>query len=600
MNTKIRILAIAPYEAMRSTLIRIANSRNDIELTVEVGSIEEGARIAEQYENEDFDAIISRGGTKLEIQKVTTKPVFEIPISHFDLINIIKLIENYNGKVGIIAYENIAKSARILCEFLHCDYSIFVIDSHDDAKEKAEMLKSEGYSLIVGDTVAVTYSEEIGLQSMLLVSSHESISQAIDNVVNVCNYYSRLKMGNAFFQAYVRGRELTILAMDESGNVAFSTYKDEKKTLITICRNMIAAIRAGETTVVHKKLSGSFFIISGSKSRLSGTTYYFFNIQKSRMSMSHIAGFKSVDVYNYDEFSDNDSKDLVYSRDSYKCIWKRCEKIAASKTPVIITGEPGSEKERVAGKIYHESSIGHNPFYIVNCSTLTEKEVEHLLNSETSPLYALHSTVHFKGVHALESMIFEKLMDGLQSMTQILRCRMLFTYEIRSSRIEESQDNYRCDAVKNRIGCVEIKLPPLRDFPGDIPNLAVLYIHRQNITNGTHIIGLEPEAVSLLEEYTWPQNVNQFERVLNEAIISTESPWITAKIIRRILANEKTSTAILAPGGANLNIQQPLSGIMYDVVMAVLEEEDMNQVKAAKRLGISRTTLWRLLKKHEE
>ena len=104
MHHKTRILAIAPYETLKSALIREANERDDIDLTVEIGSLEEGSEIARQYESEDFDAILSRGGTTLEIEKVTDRPVFSIPISYFDLLNIVKLVENYQGKVAIVSY----------------------------------------------------------------------------------------------------------------------------------------------------------------------------------------------------------------------------------------------------------------------------------------------------------------------------------------------------------------------------------------------------------------------------------------------------------------------------------------------------------------
>lgn len=66
MQHKTRILAICPYETLKSALIREANERDDIELTVEIGSLEEGGKIVQQYESEDFDAILSRGGTTLE------------------------------------------------------------------------------------------------------------------------------------------------------------------------------------------------------------------------------------------------------------------------------------------------------------------------------------------------------------------------------------------------------------------------------------------------------------------------------------------------------------------------------------------------------
>ena len=165
LNRKIRILGIAPYESLKNTMIRVAGERDDIDLTVEVGNIEAGAAVAKRYEGEDFDAILSRGGTKIEIEKVTSKPVFDIPISYYDLLNVIRLVENYKGKVALISYENIARSARVICDILHTQYDIFIIDSWRSSAETVRKLKEEGYSLIIGDVVSVTHAEDQGLQS---------------------------------------------------------------------------------------------------------------------------------------------------------------------------------------------------------------------------------------------------------------------------------------------------------------------------------------------------------------------------------------------------------------------------------------------------
>ena len=178
-------------------------------------------------------------------------------------------------------------------------------------------------------------------------------------------------------------------------------------------------------------------------------------------------------------------------------------------------------------------------------------------------------------------------------MSRTLRCRLIFTYETRTA--ETPEDHYRLNAVKNYIGCVEIALPPLREHPESIANLAVLHIHQQNRIRGTSIAGLEPESIGVLEQYTWPQNLNQLRRVLNEAMLNTDSPWITARDLRRILSTELRSAAPAAPG--TINLHQLLSGIEYDAAMLILSEENMNQVRTAERLGISRTTLWRLLRR---
>lgn len=591
MNRKIRILGIAPYESLKNTMIRVVGERSDVELTVEVGNIEAGAAVAKRYEGEDFDAILSRGGTKLEIEKVTSKPVFDVPISYYDLLNVIRLVENYKGKVAIISYENIARSAKVICDILHSQYDIFIIDSWRSSAETIQRLKEEGYSLIIGDVVSVTHAEAQGLQSMLLISGTESVRQAFDNVVDICSHYARLNEENTLFRAFMRSREDRLLVMDQEGNVASSTWPSEKKTLLTTCRGMIPSLQAGETSVVYKKAAGGLVTVSGSKSRIGGATYFFFSIQKNTLPLAHLSGYKSIETYSAEDLQDMDTFGESLPPD----LRRRCAALAKTGAPVLITGEPGLEIENLAAQIYLNSSEVKNLFFLLDCAALSMKELENFLGSPRSPLYALHGTVHFKGLHRLDRQLFERLLSGLQGMSRVLRCRLIMTYETGAALGDREEQCRRITAVKNQIGCMEIPVPPLRECVENITNLAVLHIHQQNRLHDSGIVGLEPECISVLEQYAWPQNLSQLRRVVSEAMLCASSPWITAREIRRLLAEEQQAEPP-APG-RSLDLSQPLADIEYDIAMLVLAEENMNQVRAARRLGISRTTLWRLLKR---
>ena len=108
-------------------------------------------------------------------------------------------------------------------------------------------------------------------------------------------------------------------------------------------------------------------------------------------------------------------------------------------------------------------------------------------------------------------------------------------------------------------------------------------------------MGLEPEAVSLLCQYDWPWNLTQLKRVITEAIRTTTTPWIPVHTIRNLLKNE--TEAYTPSTHEPLNLEKPLDEIIYDIAQKILKEENYNQTRTAKRLHISRTTLWRILKK---
>ena len=119
--------------------------------------------------------------------------------------------------------------------------------------------------------------------------------------------------------------------------------------------------------------------------------------------------------------------------------------------------------------------------------------------------------------------------------------------------------------------------------------------------------------MELLKSFDWPENYTQFKRILSELTVITTSSYITEETLSGLLEMEKKTTFRRVGPGASpseiegesgvshgssviLDLKRPLDEINQDIIHAVLEETKGNQTAAAKRLGISRTTLWRLLK----
>ena len=122
---KIRILAIAPYEGMKSIMLKLAKDRDDIDLSVFVGDLHKGAEIARKNFHEDFDIIISRGGTAELIGAITPLPVIEIALSVYDILRAIKMAENFSSRYAIVGFPGITSSAQLLCDLLQYKVEIY-------------------------------------------------------------------------------------------------------------------------------------------------------------------------------------------------------------------------------------------------------------------------------------------------------------------------------------------------------------------------------------------------------------------------------------------------------------------------------------------
>jgi DNA-binding NtrC family response regulator len=143
-------------------------------------------------------------------------------------------------------------------------------------------------------------------------------------------------------------------------------------------------------------------------------------------------------------------------------------------------------------------------------------------------------------------------------------------------------------------------MKPIRERPEDIPKLCAVYLNSLSLSMANQIVGLEPEALRLLQEYAWPYNYTQLGRVLSELALMTNASYIQARDVRALLERENpaegTANAVQkGAGGYTLDLSRPLSDITMDIIRLVLEENDGNQSAAAKQLNIGRSTLWRYL-----
>ena len=155
-------------------------------------------------------------------------------------------------------------------------------------------------------------------------------------------------------------------------------------------------------------------------------------------------------------------------------------------------------------------------------------------------------------------------------------------------------------AIINELRCMMLYLPALRELSARIPMMVNLYLSRVNVDVSRQILGVEPQAMELLQQYRWPNNFSQFRRVMQELAVTAPGQFITAQEVRSMLRKERHVGSFTPHAESDtipLDLSRTLDEISRDIVRRVVDETAGNQTLAAKRLGISRTTLWRILQK---
>lgn len=588
MAEQIRALGIAPYEGMKPLMTEIAADYPQMDLTVFVGDMEAGLAIARRNLHGNYDIIISRGETARILKHNLPLPLVEIEISLYDILCTLQLAGQSQGKTALVSLADIAANAELLSSLIGYHIDIFSLSSPGEVEPTLLRLREEQYRTILCDVIADTTAKKLGMNSFLITSGANSIRNAYENALLLCRNQERLREENQLFRRLLQGQIGQTVVFDQQGDLHLTSQENPNPEVLEMLRRELPESRAEAERRVVRTIAGTMYTIRSQ--RIGTYTAFFFDARKTPLSPNQV-GIRF--------FSRSEAE-----RDYYNSIFgfasalihpqEEIEKVLQTSAPVMISGEDGTGKEYVAFLLYIRGPLRHNPFISINCSLLNDKSWDFLLSHHNSPLTDLDNTLFFASVDALPDERCRQLLASLSEMDVCLRNRVLFSCI--------SQPRERISPVgsmfMDALGCVNLYLSPVRQLAEQINTLVNLYLSHRNADLPKQVIGLEPDAMELLRHYDWPHNYTQFQRVINDLASHAASPMITTEEVLRILQKEQ-HFGTFAPQGedfaAPLDLNRTLEEINRDIALRVLDDADGNRTAAARRLGISRTTLWRLL-----
>lgn len=592
MNHRIRVLGIAPYEGMKTLMSSVVADYPQIDLTLFVGDMEQGLEIARSNFHGDYDVVISRGGTAKMLQKNLALPVIEIDISMYDILCALKLADGLTGKTAMVSFANITSSAHLLCDLMKYNMDIYTIDSAEAVEPTLRQLQKNDYQSILCDMISNTTAKRLGLNSFLITSGVDSIHKAFDQALLLCRSQQRLRDENQFFRQLIQGQIGQTMVFDQDGNLFLSTLDDPKPELLELLRRDLPESQLGAERRITRNLGGMLYAIRARRISTGSLTYtaFFFDARKTPLSPNQV-GIR----FSTRPEAENAFYSSIFSfAGSISDYQQDIEHISQSTAPVMVTGEDGTGKESIVSVLYMRSPLRNAPLVSINCSLLNDKSWAFLLEHHNSPLADQGNTLYFASIDALSEERRQQLLAVLSEMDVCRRNRVIFSCVCQPGEYTSAVGSLFMD----KLCCLSLYLPPLRQMAERIPALVNLSLSHLNVDLPRQIVGADPEAITLLQNFQWPHNYTQFRRVIGELAVTATGSLITAENVRQALRKERHVGAFspcAENAAAPLNLNRTLDEISQDVARRVVEESGGNQTVAAKRLGISRTTLWRLL-----
>jgi two-component system, response regulator FlrC len=316
----------------------------------------------------------------------------------------------------------------------------------------------------------------------------------------------------------------------------------------------------------------------------------------------------------------NDSRDLIYRDDAMAKVIKLAQQIAGSDASVMITGESGTGKEVLARYVHTRSNRAKKPFISINCAAIPE----HLLESE---LFG-HEKGAFTGAVARRIGKFEEatggtlLLDEISEMDVRLQSKLLRAIQERvidrvggtrpvpvDIRILATSNRNLADAVRDgsfredllfRLNVVNLKIPPLRERPADVLELAQHFAKKYSAANGVPLRPLSAEARRVLSVNRWQGNVRELENTIHRSVLMAQGDEIGVEAILTPdgdrLDGPKAVPAVAHATFAAEQVTRALVGrtvadVERDLILETLKHCLGNRTHAANILGISIRTL---------
>jgi two-component system response regulator FlrC len=321
--------------------------------------------------------------------------------------------------------------------------------------------------------------------------------------------------------------------------------------------------------------------------------------------------------------------------------FKRCERVAATDTSVLVTGESGAGKEVIAHHIHKTSKRAKGPYVAINCAAIPETLLESILFG--------HEKGSFTGATKAQVGKFEQahkgtlFLDEIGEMPAPLQAKLLRVLQDkmieRIGSSESIQADVRIIAATNlnlqeqvkagkfredlyfRLNVFPIHVLELRKRPLDILPLAEFFLKRYSVNIGRDSLTLSNAARALLQKYPWPGNVRELENIIQRAVLLADGDHIYAEDLELddshlsheltppeshpISANIVTPSTNLAQNGTEIasiksEVSQDIESIEREHILKILAEVNGNRTKAVEILGLSARALRYKLKSYKE
>lgn len=579
----VRILAILPNEGLSKVLSDACRTRDDLSINVRIGNLSTGLALCNAVDPSTYDLILSRGGTARLLAQHMSKPVVEIRATIYDLLRVIRLVGSYSHHVALVGFSNMTSCMDEITDMLSTKIKTVTITNEESVHDIILGLRQDGYTVVIGDTIAVSEAKSQQMNGVLIPSGVESVTAALDEAVSMFSTLEKKTQQEHVLNHVLSQQGIEYMLFDTQNQLILSHCSQSLMDCLNDIRGAFFPVADPSDLSVVKRLAGHTYRITVSAQDYMGKpcTLVSFCEKKSVWNDSAL-------TYQYKQPNDIQYYDNIGSAQELQ---KTLANAAPLKSGILLLAEEGTDLSMLFNTLHAKSAYSRESPVRIDFRYLRESAFQALLHKENSPFSENHRVLFLDHADYLSDAQQRELIEFISSSLLFKRNKGI----IRASQAHRGCP--LCSYLLTEQFFTLCRIPPLRERKLDIPTMVTQLTSMYNYEYSKQIIGFDHDALHLMVQYDWPENSVQLYRVVRKLVSRTEGSRITHETVKSVLDEENASCM---PACDSFSTHGTLDEITHAVVLRVLKEENMNKTRAAERLGIGRTTLWRILQRDTE
>lgn len=633
-----RACFVAPYPELAEFARSVAGS---FEFDVVAANLEDAIGLLPDLEAGGHQVLISRGKTAQLLRQHTSLPVIDVRTSAYDALNVLSDLVGKSRRVAIVGYADIMHHCKRIADKLDiASYAILF-----DQKEKLEYeqlhdmvrdrLAREPVDVMIGDTIPQSRFSHLCDDFRLISSGADSICEALENAMALLKAIEREGANRDHLRTVLDMFEKAVFSLDGEGRITHAN-----RSAAVVFNRSRAELIGMPIDTVDPALGIAYDTIDDGvpkvgqmvETRQGKMASYLYPIAAEGAVNSMVFALEQVErIYTIEQKIRH--QELQKSRfiarhtlDNYitfepemKNRINLLRRYARTSATVLITGESGTGKELLAQGIHNASDRSEGPFVAVNCGALPPSLLESELFGYVEGAFTGASRKGKKGLFELAH-CGTLFLDEIGELDKSLQTRLLRVIQERELMRLGSEHpipiDVRLIAATNqdfgkmveagtfrqdlfyRLNVLKAETLPIRRRPADIIPSALFLLRKYAHSHDSVAEAFDSDLCDFLESYDWPGNFRQLANVVERiAIIATEPKVTLASVasalddLRNIARRSEPDDCVDCPV-----LEGTMSEIRNRVVAKVMDGERHSKTRAARRLGVDRTTLNRWLK----